>query len=209
MVKRVVTLKGGYDSNAYFCVDDETKHGFLFDCGAEGKRLSDIMDKEGYVIEKIIITHGHFDHRGGIAQLRENKKIPVYIHEAGKLFLSDPKYNLSIYTGSEPISISANGYFKDGDLIETEGKELCFRVINTPGHTDDSCVFYNEKDGYAITGDTIFKGTYGNTRFPTGDYHTLMRSIKEKILTLPDNTVLYSGHTLASTVGEERKMYNV
>lgn len=208
MVKRVVTQKNGYDANAFFCVDGKTKHGFLFDCGAEGKRLSDIIDKEGYVIEKVIITHGHFDHIGGIAELREYKNIPVYIHEAGKLFLSDPKYNLSVYLGGDKISLSADGYFKDGDIISTEGGELCFRVINTPGHTDDSCVFYNEKDGCAITGDTIFRGTYGNYTFPTGDYFTLMRSIKEKILTLPNDTVLYSGHTLATTVGEEKKMYN-
>ncbi len=206
MVKRIVTDYNGYDANAFFCVDDKTKHGFLFDCGAEGKRLSDIIDKEGYIIEKLIITHGHFDHIGGVEEFRKFKNIPVYIHENGKRFLSDPEYNLSAHLGNI-ISIEADGYFKDGDLLLTQGGELCFRVINTKGHTDDSCVFYNEKEGYAITGDTIFRGTYGNYRFPTGDYGTLMRSIREKVLTLPPETVLYSGHTLATTVAAERPYY--
>ena len=207
MVKPVTTFDNGYDSNSYFVIDDNTKHGFLFDAGAEGAYLSGIMDKEGYVIEKIIITHGHFDHIGGIEELRKYKKIPVYIHEAGTRFLSDPRYNLSAMTG-DVIKITADGYFKDGDIIETEDGGLSLRVINTPGHTDDSCVFYCEKGGFAVTGDTIFRGTYGNYRFPTGDYATLMKSIKEKILTLPPETVLYSGHTTETTVEREKGMYS-
>ena len=206
MIKRVVTFENGYDSNSYFVIDDNSGHGFLFDCGAEGRRVSDIIDKEGYIIERIIITHGHFDHIGGIEQLRRYKKIPVYIHENGKRFLSDPRYNLSAMVGNV-ISIKADGYFKDGDVIQTEDGGLALRVIHTPGHTDDSCVFYDEKGGYAVTGDTIFKGTYGNYRFPTGNYNLLMKTIKEKILTLPPETVLYSGHTDKTTVGAEAPLY--
>ena len=208
MVKRLVLKKGYYDVNGYFYIDKDTGAGFLFDPGAQGKLLSDIIDENGWNVEKIIITHGHFDHIDGIKELRRYKNIPVFIHENGRQFLADPYYNLSAMAGVGEIRLSADGYFKDGDVIETADKGLSLRVIHTPGHTDDSCVFYSEKDGLAFTGDTIFKGTYGNYRFPTGNYETLMKTIKEKVLTLPPDTVLYSGHTVATTVAAERNMYN-
>ena len=207
MVKQITLKKGYYDVNGYFYINEKTGAGFLFDPGAEGKRLSYLIEKNGWNIEKIIITHGHFDHIGGIKELRSYNRIPVIIHENGKKFLSDPEYNLSAQVGMGDIILSPDGYFKDGDILRTQGGELCFRVINTKGHTDDSCVFYNEKEGYAITGDTVFRGTYGNYRFPTGDYDTLMCSIREKVLTLPPETILYSGHTLATTVAAERPLY--
>lgn len=207
MVKQITLKKGLYDVNGYFYINDETKAGFLFDPGAEGKRIADIIDKNGYNIEKIIITHGHFDHIDGIKELLAYKKIPVFIHENGKTFLSDPYYNLSRQAGVGEIILSADGYFKDGDVIALSDGSLPLRVIHTPGHTDDSCVFYSEKDKLAFTGDTIFKGTYGNFRFPTGDLNTLLRSIKEKVLTLPPDTVLYSGHTGPTTAADERNLY--
>ncbi len=207
MVKQITLKNGYYDINGYFYINEKTGAGFLFDPGAEGKRLSYLIEKNGWNIEKIIITHGHFDHIGGIKELRAYNRIPVIIHENGKKFLSDPEYNLSAQVGMGDIILSPDGYIKDGDVIQTSDKGLSLRVIHTPGHTDDSCVFYSEKDGLAFTGDTIFKGTYGNYRFPTGDYALLMKTIKEKVLTLPPDTVLYSGHTGPTTVAAERNMY--
>lgn len=207
MVKPIELKKGYYDVNGYFYINEDTGAGFLFDPGAEGKRISDIIDKNGYIIEKIIITHGHFDHIGGIKELRQYKSIPVLINENGKKFLSDPYYNLSAGAGVGEIRLSADGYFKDGDVISSSDNSLNLKVIHTPGHTLDSCIFYSEKDKLAFTGDTIFKGTYGNYRFPTGDYDTLMKTIKEKVLTLPPETVLYSGHTGPTTVSAEKNLY--
>lgn len=207
MVKSVNLKKGYYDVNGYFYINDSTGKGFLFDPGAEGRRLAEMIDKNGWSIEKIIITHGHFDHIDGIKELLQYKKIPVFIHENGKTFLADPYYNLSAQAGVGEIRLTPDGCFKDGDIISSSDNGLVLKVIHTPGHTDDSCVFYSEKDGLAFTGDTIFKGTYGNYRFPTGNYDTLMRSICEKVLTLPSNTVLYSGHTGPTTVADERNMY--
>ena len=207
MVKTINLKKGYYDVNGYFYINEDTGTGFLFDPGAQGKLIADIIDENGWNIEKIIITHGHFDHIDGIKELRKYKNIPVFIHENGKQFLADPYYNLSAMAGVGEIRLSADGYFKDGDVIETADKGMSLLVIHTPGHTDDSCVFYSEPDGLAFTGDTIFKGTYGNYRFPTGNYDLLMKTIREKVLTLPPETVLYSGHTGPTTVAAERNMY--
>ena len=202
MVKRMVLKDRITDVCSYFYVDGNSLHGFLFDPGAQADRIISEIGRCGYIIEKIIITHGHFDHIGALDEVREKTGIPAFIHESGAAFLADPRLNLS-----GDISTRADGYFKDGDVIETNGKELSLRVIHTPGHTDDSCVFCSEKDGIAFTGDTIFRGTFGNYRFPTGNYKTLMRSIRERVLTLPPETVLYSGHTSETTVEEESDMY--
>lgn len=201
MVERMILEGRGYDVCSYFYVDEDGA-GFLFDPGADPDKIMRRMRAGGYSVEKIIITHGHFDHIGALDDIRALTGAPVLIHENGKLFLSDPRYNLSA-----GISTHADGYFKDGDLIKTRSGSLCLRVIHTPGHTDDSCVFYSEKDGIAFTGDTIFKETFGNYMFPTGNYGTLMDSIKNRILTLPADTVLYSGHTSETTVGDESGMY--
>lgn len=202
MVKRMILRGPGYDVCSYFYIDGASGRGFLFDPGADADRILSEIKNNNYTIEKIIITHGHYDHIGALDEVRERTGTPAYIHKNGALFLSDPYYNLS---GN--MTASADGYFEDGDVISTSDGSLELKVIHTPGHTDDSCVFYSEKNGLAFTGDTIFKGTYGNYRFPTGSKDTLMRSIRDKILTLPDNTVLFSGHTDKTTVRNERPYY--
>ena len=103
MVQRIVLIKDGYDVNGYFYVDKSTGRGYFFDPGAEAERIAEIIRKNGLIIEKIIITHGHFDHIGGAEELRDLISAPVFIHENGRLFLSDPHYNLSEYTGTGKI----------------------------------------------------------------------------------------------------------
>ena len=96
-------------------------------------------------------------------------------------------------------------YFDDNDVISLSNDSAKLKVIPTPGHTLDSVVFYDEKNHLAFVGDTIFKAGYGNTQFPGGDENTLMNSIKNKIFTLPDKTILYSGHSDETTVEAEKK----
>ncbi|MBO4422122.1 MAG: MBL fold metallo-hydrolase [Clostridia bacterium] len=209
MVKCVVLRKGPYDVNGYFYIDEKSGRGFLLDPGFEGKRLYEMIKENGWVIEKILITHGHFDHISGIKELKDRIGVPVFIHENGERFLSDPYFNLSGSSGTGKISMTADGYFREGDVIKTEDGALRLKVIHTPGHTLDSCVFLSETEPLAFTGDTIFKGTYGNYLFPTGDHALLIKTIREKVLTLPDDTVLYSGHTEETTVRAEKAMYGI
>lgn len=209
--------------NSYFVIDEETKHGFAVDPGGMPERLLGAVRDQGWVIEKILLTHGHFDHIGAVDALRSALGIPVMIHEKGLKYLLDPEWNLSAGHGmpdgygrsAGPGGIHGRGIvvegaetFREGDRIAlASDPEKYLSVLHTPGHTEDGCTFYCASDGFALTGDTIFRGTYGAVHFPGGDGETLLRSIREKILSLPDDTVLYPGHNSETTVAAEKWLY--
>ena len=207
MVK-CLPLWGLMDVNCYLYADEESGHGFLIDPGAEGEKLLSMIRDQGYVIEKILLTHGHFDHIGGLAVLGTREGIPVWIHERGDAWLKDPMLNLSGQFRRSIIFEGAN-LFRDGDVFALEANpDYALRVIHTPGHTPDSVLFYDEKRGFAFSGDTIFLGSRGNDSFPGGDGRQLLRSIRERVMTLPGNTVLYPGHGNPTTVEVELKYYS-
>ena len=200
-------LQGILDVNCYLYADKKTKHGVLIDPGAQGEELLIWIKKEKYVIEKILLTHGHFDHIGGLEMLGTREGIPVWIHEAGADWLTDPRLNLSARF-LQKITYEGAHYFHDGDLIALEANpDYALRVISTPGHTPDSVLLYDEKRGFAFSGDTIFQGSRGNDTFPGGDGEQLLRSIRERVLTLPGETVLYPGHGETTTVENEKRWY--
>ena len=202
-----VPVKGYFEENTYFWIDEATDHGFLIDPGWEGERLLRMVRYNGWIIEKILLTHGHFDHTGAADEVRFALGIPILAHERSADYLTDAKWNLSEFCGS-PILIEDALLFRDGDEIALEADPAAvLRVIHTPGHTTDSVCLYSERDGICFTGDTIFRGTIGNDRCPGGIRDRMIRSICEKILVLPDETVLYSGHTEPTTVGQEKPYF--
>ncbi len=200
-------VTGFMEVNCYLWVDDMTGHAFLIDPGAEGHRLMRSVRERGWTVEKILLTHGHFDHIGGIADIREENDIPVFIHEAGGAYLQDPRLNLSSQC-PPPITVDRFQPLRDGDRIALAADpSRALSVIHTPGHTPDSVIYYDGTQGLAFVGDTIFRNGRGNDRFPGGNGRVLLDSIRRKILTLPDNTVLYSGHSSPTTVGDEKRHY--
>ena len=201
-----IPVEGVFVTNCYFDVDEQTGHGFLIDPGAEGEKLAEIIRQKGWTIEKILLTHGHFDHWGGVKELQKQFDIPVMIHENGLAFLSDTRLNLSKFCR---VDMTLNGAetFRDGDMISLNNGNTTLKVLHTPGHTADSVMFYNKAEQAAFVGDTIFQGACGDTRYPTGDSRKLFRSIRERILILPKETALLSGHSEATTVGDERRYY--
>lgn len=189
----------------YLYIDDHTKHGFVIDPGADGERLGDYIKKKGYVIEKILLTHGHTDHIYGAETLRKAIKAPIVIHKEGKKYISDPAWNLSLALGEEAISFEADQYLEHGDEICLESNpEFKLRMIYAPGHTQDGAAFYSERDQLAFVGDIIFAGSVGRSDFPGGNSIRLLSSIRAQIFTLPDETILLAGHGPESTVGNER-----
>ena len=206
MIARVPVM-GRMEVNCYIWTDDETGHGFLIDPGAQGRALAALCREKGWTIESILLTHGHFDHIGGIADFCAELPVPVRIHEEGIAYLRDPRMNLSRRIPPE-ITVEDAETFRDGAFLALQARpERGLRVIHTPGHTRDSVLLYDEEQGIAFSGDTIFRGSRGNDSFPGGDGRQLLRSIRERVLSLPEDTVLYSGHTEETTVKEERSLY--
>jgi len=204
MFVKTVPLEDVLVTNTYFYIDEETKHGFLIDPAAEPKKLLDIIRDEGWTIEKMLITHGHFDHIGAVGVLHERLGIPYYAHQAAQDYLSKPKLNLSAYCGRD-ISLTEASFFQDDDEIYLEANPSAkLKVIHTPGHTADSVLFYDVANHLAFVGDTIFKGSIGATHFPGGDFQQLKQSLLQKVFSLPEETVLYSGHSEATTIRQEK-----
>lgn len=204
-----VTVKGYFEENCYFYIDDRTKHGFLIDPGAQAEGLLRMIRKEGWIIEKILLTHGHFDHTGAVNELCKILQIPVYAYENADMYLLDTRMNLSAACGEHVIVPDAR-YLRDGESITLEADpEFLLQVIHTPGHTPDSVIYYAPADTAAFVGDTIFKGSIGNWQYPGGNPEDLQKSIIRRIFSLPEETVLYSGHSGPTTVETEKRRYRI
>jgi len=202
-----VTVFGYISENCFFYIDDESKHGFLIDPGAQAEKLLAMIKENGWVIEGILLTHGHFDHIGAVNEIRDALHIPVIAFESADDYLLSSYANLSSQFNDE-ILVKDVQYVKEGDeIVLSTNPQFSLRVIYTPGHTTDSVVYYSENDRVLFSGDTIFKASIGNTRFPGGDYDTLVSSIINKIFTLPEDTVIYSGHSEPTSVGTEKRRY--
>lgn len=202
-----VPVKGYFEENCFFYIDDKTRHGFIIDPGAQAEKLLDIIEKNGWEIEKILLTHGHFDHTGAVNDLRRVLNLPVLAYRTANDYLLDAEKNLSALCGP-PITVRDVTYIDDGDNITLKvNPSFSLHVIHMPGHTTDSIVFYSAKDQVAFVGDTIFKGSIGNYQYPGGNVIDLQHSILNKIFTLPDETVLCSGHSGKTTVGIEKQRY--
>jgi len=193
--------------NCFFYVDDTSKHGFIIDPGAQAEKLLGMIREKGWIIEKILLTHGHFDHIGAVNEIRSALQIPVLAYKSDNDYLRDPEWNLSPSFGLS-IIIENTESIEDGQIIRLDSNPaFSLKVIYTPGHTTDSVIYYSERDRAAFVGDTIFKDSIGNYQLPGGNFAAIQKSIMERVFTLPDDTVLYSGHTEQTTVGTEKRRY--
>lgn len=205
MIKEL-TVQGVFAENTYFYIDPVSKAGFIIDPGAQPGLIYDIVQRNGWHIEKILLTHGHFDHFGAASLLREKLSAPVYIYPDDARYLIDTRLNLS--AGSdEPISLPHYEELNDGEIIELKSNHsFQLRVIHTPGHTPGSVTYYSEAEHAAFVGDLLYEHGPGLTHFPGGDRRELETSIIHKILTLPEDTLLLSGHSSPISVAQERRM---
>ena len=193
--------------NCFFYVDDTSKHGFIIDPGAQAEKLLGMIREKGWIIEKILLTHGHFDHIGAVNEIRSALNIPVLAYKSENDYLRDPEWNLSPSFGLSIIIENAESVV-DGQIIRLDSDPaFSLKVIYTPGHTTDSVIYYSERDHAAFVGDTIFKDSIGNYQLPGGNFAAIQKSIMERVFSLPDDTVLYSGHTEQTTVGTEKRRY--
>jgi glyoxylase-like metal-dependent hydrolase (beta-lactamase superfamily II) len=201
---------GMVGTNCYFAFnekesfEDGYRHCVFFDPADKGRRIYDTLEEQKIKVDLILLTHGHFDHIGGVDELRDlsGAKLGCYIKE--EAMCKDPYLNLSNNYGMN-LSVQPDILYNDEDIITVAGMSM--KVIATPGHTSGGCCFYFENEGILISGDTLFEESVGRTDFPTSSTSELIRSIKDRLFCLPEDTIVYPGHGDITTIGHE-KMYN-
>ena len=202
-----VEVFGVIEENAHFFIDDETRHGFLIDPGAQADELLKVISERDWTIEKILLTHGHFDHIGAVNDLQRALKIPVCMSKGGDYYAKDPAINCSAFVG-ESIVLDDVTCLDDGSEISlTANPDFSVKLLPAKGHTLDGAIYYSARAGVAFVGDTIFCGSYGRTDWPGGSYRDLMTTIRDVVFALPDETVLYTGHGEPTTVAAEKALY--
>jgi glyoxylase-like metal-dependent hydrolase (beta-lactamase superfamily II) len=162
------------------------------------------LERNGFTVEAILLTHGHFDHIWGSNELREVSGAKIYALDEEKVLCEDVKNNLSAMVG-RAYTVVPDEYVREGQVLTFDNMD--FKVIATPGHTIGSCCYYVEKAGILVSGDTLFQESTGRTDFPTGSMSSIVRSIREKLFILPDETKVYPGHGDSTTIAYEKK-YN-
>lgn len=205
MIKELM-VQGVFAENTYFYIDPISKAGFLIDPGAQAGVIYDVIVSNGWNIEKILLTHGHFDHFGAAELLREKLVAPIYIYPEDSRYLIDPYLNLSANSGN-PITVPHYEELHDEEIIRLKANNsFRLRVIHTPGHTPGSVTYYSDAEKAAFVGDLLYQHGPGLTNFPGGNRRVLEESIINKILTLPDDTLLLSGHSSPISVTDERRL---
>jgi hydroxyacylglutathione hydrolase len=182
----------------------ETNKGAVVDPGGDLDQLLAYVRDEGVEIEKILLTHAHIDHAGATKALSEALKVPIIGPEREDAFLIEGIALQGRMFGlghAEPFE--PEQWLVQGDVVSV-GNER-FEVRHCPGHTPGHVIFYNEARKFALVGDVLFDGSIGRTDLPRGDHATLLKSIKEQLLTLPDDTTFLPGHGPTSTIGAQRR----
>ncbi|MRX57045.1 MBL fold metallo-hydrolase [Bacillus idriensis] len=189
---------GPLQTNCYL-IANALKECLVIDPGSEGRKLIQHIQKRGLKPIAILLTHAHFDHIGAVDEIRDQFKIPVYIHRLEKKWLSNPAMNGSIAFMSQTISAREADHTIDQEDTLTLGSFSC-QIYETPGHSPGSISFYFKEGGFVVSGDALFAGSIGRTDLPQGDHGQLIKSIHQKLLTLPEDTIVLPGHGQDTTI---------
>lgn len=193
-------------TNCYIVEDEETKETMVVDPGAEAYKVIEMVKVIGGKLKYIVLTHCHADHIGGVKEVKKELGGKILIHRDETEGLKTPEISLTNTIGEEKnLVIEADARLDDEDMIHV-GK-LAFRIIHTPGHTKGGISLYCEEEKLLISGDTLFRGTWGRTDLPTGSMEDIMKSIMNKLLILPEDTIIYPGHGKSSMIKDEEPIY--
>lgn len=190
---------GEMGANCYLLADDNHIAAAI-DIGGDPEPLLALLEQENLTLKKILLTHGHFDHIGGVAAAQAQTGAEVLIHQADRAMLTDDRKNLAGMFGDSVAPIPNSTAFSDGDAI-TVG-DLCFKVLHTPGHTPGSCCFLLQDQMFS--GDTLFCRSIGRTDFPDGSMVKMRQSL-QTLAALPGDWAVYPGHNEPTTLDRERR----
>ncbi|MBE5896623.1 MAG: MBL fold metallo-hydrolase [Lachnospiraceae bacterium] len=196
---------GPVSTNCYIVYNRQTLEAFVVDPGANASGLVAKLQEKNLKPVAILLTHGHFDHAGAAEELADKYDIPIYAHEAEAETLNNPSINLSGNMMGQPARYEVDNFLRDEETIKLAGFDI--RVLFTPGHTPGGCCYYLPYEDLLFSGDTLFCGSVGRTDFPGGSMSQLVGAVRDKLMVLPDNTVVLTGHDSDTTIERER-LYN-
>lgn len=202
---QIDTLMGGDPTNCYIVLDQESKELMVVDPGGDVDKIIEIINILQGKLKYIYITHCHGDHILGVTELQQKMGGKILIHRDDEDGLNNKDINLTGIVGTKEIELEADSRVDDGDLIHLG--DLEFKVIHTPGHTAGGSSLYCEGEKLLFSGDTLFRGTWGRTDLPTSDFMAIMDSITNKLMKLPNETIVYPGHGKSTKIGEEKPIY--
>jgi hydroxyacylglutathione hydrolase len=194
-----------FDENTYIIWLPERREALVFDPGLQPELILDFLNEQGLTVTAILNTHGHADHIGGNAAIKQAfPDAPLVIGANDRRMLLDAKANLSAPFGMPMVSPDADRTVKEGDVLEYAGIKL--EVLDVPGHSPGHVIFvWRGEPCLVFGGDVLFRGSIGRSDFPGGDGELLMRGIREKVFALPPNSVVYPGHGPVTTVAHEKR----
>ncbi len=193
-----------FQQNCTLIWDEATKVGAVVDPGGDLDRIEKAIRDQGVRVEKILLTHGHIDHAGGAAELKERLGgVPIEgPHAADKFLLDSLPLTGADYGLDGARAVTPDRWLDEGDSVTVGG--LGFDILHAPGHSPGSVVFVSRDARFALVGDVVFQGSVGRTDLPGGNHEQLIRMIKEKVLPLGDDVAFIPGHGPTSTLGKER-----
>lgn len=194
---------GIVSTNTYVVYNDETKEAFIVDPSCDAPRIIELIERLKLKPVAIMLTHGHFDHIMAVDDLRDRYSIKAYLHEEEDDIASVPEHNCSIEVIGEPFSLKADIFLKDGEHINMLGTD--WEVILTPGHTKGGCCYYAKDEELLLSGDTLFKESYGRCDLYSSSKKDMIHSILDKLFILPEETLVLPGHGPATTIKSEKK----
>lgn len=204
MLKFEVVPVTPFAQNATLVWCDETLEAAIIDAGGEVSRLLEAVNSKGLKLTKLLLTHGHIDHAGGVADLKAQTGVPVIgPHKDDQFWLDGLGQQSRMFNFPEAQSITPDQWLNDGDQVQLGNSTL--QVIHCPGHTPGHVIFFDDASKMAQVGDVLFAGSIGRTDFPQGNHQDLINSIKNKLFPLGDDVEFIPGHGPNSTFGEEKR----
>lgn len=193
---------GPLQTNCYILACTTKMEAAVIDPSANGRFIADTITEKGWQLTHILLTHSHFDHVGGLQELKDLTNAPIYIHPDAVSMLQHAPESAAMFQMTVPKPPPADKMLAEGDVIQVG--DLKLDVLFTPGHAPGHVSFYLAEENVIFDGDVLFQQSIGRTDLPGGDHRLLIEVIREKLLILPDETAVLSGHGPTTTIGQEK-----
>ena len=194
---------GPLQCNCSIIGDEDTHEAMVIDPGDQIEEIQAIVSKNHLQVKQIVVTHAHLDHVGGAKKLRAATGAPILLNQNDQELLAMLDVQAAWLGMDDPGKIEVDQNAQDGDVVKTG--LIAATVMHTPGHTEGSICLYFPTEKKLIAGDTLFAGSIGRTDLPGGSMRKILRSLHEKVLALPDETIVVPGHGPTTSIGEERE----